>query len=82
VLIVLASAVPLVVAIAVMARPLDVGSGIFWYLFLQVAYVTWSPLTTSLTIIGVCYGLIMIFGLLMSATSNNSGLIGPWIWQI
>jgi hypothetical protein len=38
--------------------------------------------TALVILIGVCYGLIMIFGLLMSATSNNSGLIGPWIWQI
>ncbi len=45
VLIVLASAVPLVAAIVVMARPLDVGSGVLWYLFLQAAYVVWSPLT-------------------------------------
>ncbi len=45
VLTVLASAVPLVAAIAVMARPLDVGAGILWYLFLQVAYLSWSPLT-------------------------------------
>lgn len=45
VLIVLASAVPLIVAIVVMARPLDVGTGILWYLFLQAAYVVWSPLT-------------------------------------
>ncbi len=45
VLTILASAVPLVVAIAVMARPLDVGTGILWYLFLQVAYLSWSPLT-------------------------------------
>jgi len=45
VLILLASAVPLVVAIVVMARPLDVGSGILWYVFLQAAYVVWSPLT-------------------------------------
>lgn len=45
VLIILASAVPLVVAIVVMARPLDVGAGILWYLFLQAAYLSWSPLT-------------------------------------
>jgi len=51
VLIVLASAVPLVVAIVVMARPLDVGSGILWYLFLQAAYVTWTPLTTVMFVV-------------------------------
>ncbi len=45
VLIVLASAVPLVVAIAVMSRPLDVGAGILWYLYLQAAYLSWSPFT-------------------------------------
>ena len=40
-------------------------------------------IVTALVILaGVCYGLVMIFGLLMSATSNNSGLIGPWIWRI
>ena len=42
---ILVSAVPLVVAVAVMAHPLDVGAEILWYLFLQVAYLTWSPLT-------------------------------------
>jgi hypothetical protein len=51
VLIVLASAVPLVVAIAVMAQPLDVGSGILWYLFLQAAYVSWNPLTTVMFVV-------------------------------
>jgi hypothetical protein len=53
VLIVLASAVPLVVAIVVMARPLDVGTGILWYLFLQAAYAVWSPLTTVLCVVMV-----------------------------
>jgi len=53
VLIVLASAVPLVVAIVVMARPLDVGSGILWYLFLQAAYVVWSPLTIVSSVVMV-----------------------------
>jgi len=53
VLIVLASAVPLVVALVVMARPLDVGTGIFWYLFLQAAYVVWSPLTIVLGVVMV-----------------------------
>ena len=45
-LIVAVSAVPLVVALAVMSRPLEVGSGFLWYLFLQAAYATWSPFTT------------------------------------
>jgi hypothetical protein len=53
VLIVLSSAVPLVVAIAVMARPLDVGAGILWYLFLQAAYAVWNPLTTVLSVVMV-----------------------------
>ena len=52
-LIVLASAVPLVVAIIVMAKPLDVGSGILWYVFLQAAYAVWSPLTTVLFVVMV-----------------------------
>ena len=53
VLIVLASAAPLVVAIVVMAGPLDVGSGILWYLFLQAAYVVWSPLTIVASVVMV-----------------------------
>jgi len=51
VLIVLASAVPLAAAIAVMAQPLDVGTGILWYLFLQVAYLSWSPLTIVMFVV-------------------------------
>jgi len=50
-LIVLASAVPLVIAIAVLARPLNVGVEIGWYLFLQAAYGTWSGLTIVIFIV-------------------------------
>ncbi|HXY69769.1 MAG TPA: M28 family peptidase [Gemmatimonadales bacterium] len=50
-LIVAASAVPLVVALIVMSRPLEVGSGLLWYLFLQAAYATWSPLTTVMLVV-------------------------------
>jgi len=40
-------------------------------------------IVTALVILaGVCYGLVLIFGLLMSATSNSSGWIGPWIGRI
>ena len=52
-LIVLASAVPLVVAIAVLARPLNVGVEIGWYVFLQAAYGTWSGLTIVMFIVMV-----------------------------
>ena len=52
-LIVLASAVPLVIAIAVLARPLNVGVEIGWYLFLQAAYGTWSGLTVVMFIVMV-----------------------------
>lgn len=41
----LASAAPVAVAIAVLGQPLGLGAAILWYLFLQVAYVSWSPLT-------------------------------------
>jgi hypothetical protein len=64
--IVLASAVPLVVAITVMARPLSVGAGILWYLFLQVAYVTWSPLT----VVAFVVMLFAAFRLLGTATAR------------
>ncbi|MGD0990878.1 MAG: M28 family peptidase [Gemmatimonadales bacterium] len=50
-LIVLASAVPLVVAIVVLARPLEVGVEIGWYLFLQAAYGTWSGLTIVMFVV-------------------------------
>jgi hypothetical protein len=53
VLIIVASALPLVVAIAVMSGPLDVGVGILWYLFLQAAYLTWSPFTVVALIVMV-----------------------------
>ena len=43
--IVAASAVPLIVALIVMSRPLEIGSGLLWYLFLQAAYATWAPFT-------------------------------------
>ena len=52
-LIVAASAVPLVVALVVMSRPLEVGSGLLWYLFLQAAYATWSPFTTVTLVVMV-----------------------------
>jgi hypothetical protein len=51
VLIVVATAVPLVIAIAVMGHRLDVGTGLLWYLYLQVAYLTWSPLTTVMFVV-------------------------------
>jgi len=50
-LIVIASAVPLIVAIAVMARPLHVGVEIGWYLFLQAAYGVWSGLTVVMSVV-------------------------------
>jgi len=50
-LIVAASAVPLVVALIVMSRPLEVGSGLLWYLFLQAAYATWSPVTIVMLVV-------------------------------
>jgi hypothetical protein len=53
-LIILASAVPLVVAIAVLARPLHVGVEIGWYLFLQAAYGAWSGLTVVIFIVMLC----------------------------
>ena len=52
-LIVLASAVPLVIAVAVLARPLNVGVEIGWYLFLQAAYGTWSALTVVMFLVMV-----------------------------
>lgn len=66
VLTILASAVPLVVALAVMARPLDVGVGILWYLFLQVAYLSWSPLT----IVTFVVMLLAAFRLVGTATAR------------
>ena len=66
VLIVVASAVPLVVALVVMARPLDVGAGILWYLFLQVAYLAWSPLTIVASVVM----LFAAFRLVGTATSR------------
>ena len=66
VVIVAASAVPLVVAIVVMSRPLDVGSGVLWYLFLQAAYATWSPLTTVTLVVM----LLAAFRLLGTATAR------------
>jgi hypothetical protein len=50
-LIVAASAVPLVIAIAVLARPLNVGVEIGWYLFLQAAYGTWGGLTVVMFVV-------------------------------
>jgi hypothetical protein len=50
-LIVIASAIPLVIAIAVLARPLAVGVEIGWYLFLQAAYGVWSGLTVVLFVV-------------------------------
>lgn len=50
-LIVLVSAVPLVIALAVLARPLNVGTEIGWYLFLLSAYGTWSGLTTVMFVV-------------------------------
>ncbi len=42
---------PLIVAIAVMARPLHVGIEIGWYVFLQAAYGVWSGLTVVMFIV-------------------------------
>jgi len=53
-LIVFASAVPLVIAIGVLGRPLNVGVEIGWYLFLQAAYGTWSGLTVVMFIVMLC----------------------------
>ncbi len=52
-LVVIASAVPLGIAIFVLAQPLGVGVEIGWYLFLQAAYGSWRPLTTVLAVVMV-----------------------------
>ncbi len=65
-LIVLASAVPVAVAIAVLGRPLGLGAGILWYLFLQVAYVSWSPLTAVMCVVM----LLAAFRLVGTATAR------------
>ena len=52
-LIVLASAVPLAIAVVVLARPLNVGVEIGWYIFLQAAYGVWSGLTVVMFIVMV-----------------------------
>ena len=49
----LASAAPVVVAVIVLGQPLGLGGGILWYLFLQVAYVSWSPLTVVMAVVMV-----------------------------
>jgi hypothetical protein len=50
-LIALASAVPVLVVIVVLGEPLGLGAGILWYLFLQVAYASWSPLTVVMAVV-------------------------------
>ena len=65
-LIALASAAPVVVAIAVLGQPLGLGAGILWYLFLQVAYVSWSPLTVVMAVVMV----LAAFRLVGTATAR------------
>ncbi len=50
-LIVLGSAVPLIIAIAVLAEPLHVGVEIGWYLFLQAAYGAWAGPTVVMFVV-------------------------------
>ncbi len=50
-LIVLASAAPVVIAVVVLARPLNVGVEIGWYLFLQAAYGVWNGLTVVMLVV-------------------------------
>jgi hypothetical protein len=66
VLVVLASAVPFVAAVAVLARPLHVGAEIGWYLFLQTAYGSWSPLTILMFVVM----LLAAFRLVGTATAR------------
>jgi hypothetical protein len=66
VLVVLASAVPLVIAVAVVAAPLHVGTELGWYLFLQVAYQVWSPLTVVMLVVM----LLAAFRLVGTATAR------------
>ena len=62
----LASAAPVVVAVAVLGQPLGLGAGILWYLFLQVAYVSWSPLTVVMAVVMV----LAAFRLVGTATAR------------
>jgi hypothetical protein len=59
-LIALASAVPVIVAIVVLGQPLGLGVGILWYLFLQVAYVSWSPLTVIMAVVMALAGFRLV----------------------
>lgn len=54
VLLVLASATPLALVAGVVARHLELGNKVGWYLFLQSAYGAWSPLTTVMVVVAVC----------------------------
>ena len=65
-LIALASAVPVAVVVAVLGQPLGLGAGILWYLFLQVAYVSWSPLTVVMAVVM----LLAAFRLVGTATAR------------
>ena len=50
---------------------------------LALAGLILGIVVTSLVLIaGVCYGLFLLFTIIVSATSNSSGLLGPWIWMI
>lgn len=53
ILVVLASAVPFLVAAYLFARHLEVGTKVGYYLFLQSAYGAWSPLTTLMFVVAV-----------------------------
>jgi hypothetical protein len=59
-LIALVSAAPVIVAIAVLGQPLGLGAEILWYLFLQVAYVSWSPLTVVTAVVMVLAALRLV----------------------
>ncbi len=62
----LASVVPVLVAIVVLGEPLGLGVGILWYLFLQVAYASWSPLTVVMVVVMV----LAAFRLVGTATAR------------
>jgi hypothetical protein len=56
VLLVVASAVPFFVIAVLLARHLILGTKVGWYLFLQAAYGTWSPLTTVMFVVAILAG--------------------------
>jgi hypothetical protein len=65
-LIAVVSVLPVVAAIAVLARPLSLGTSLLWYLFLQVAYRSWSPLTVVMAVVTV----LAAFRLVGTATAR------------